>query len=88
MSFETIYITKNWIILNKILYDLMYEIRLKHIISYSWSNALRIELNKNKVTDNNWIFSFKLKSLAPWWFSERFFIQMIWWWDNYIQNNW
>ena len=57
-----------------------------NIIENTWINALIVEDISNSTSDENWIFNFNLKSLAPWEFTQMFKITQKNWWDDYIQN--
>ena len=68
-------------------YNVWYTINT-NTIDLDWPNALHTEFSSTIPSDNNWIFNFKLKSLAPWRYTQRFKIQMNSWWNDYIQNKW
>lgn len=58
---------------------------IKTKINNNWNDALIESYNNFTKTDDNWIISFNLKSLAPWTFNEKFKIEM-YEWDSEYKN--
>lgn len=56
-----------------------------NMVNNSWNSSLK-EYNYSDLTSLGWEITFRLKSLAPWLFTERFFIEMNKWDNNYIDN--
>lgn len=54
-----------------------------NMLSNTWNDAL-IEYDYSEKTDLTWKITFKLKSLTPWEFNQRFKITLKSWWDDYV----
>ncbi len=57
-----------------------------NVVDNNWDNA--ISLFGNDINSNNaWEINFKLKSLTPWSFIQKFKVAMNNWWDDYKNNS-